>query len=42
MRGHPGVQTFVQQASHIVFSSVALGELQAGFLGGTRRLKNEM
>jgi predicted nucleic acid-binding protein len=41
MRGHPGVQTFVQQASCIVLSSVVLGELQAGFLGGTRRLKNE-
>ena len=41
MRGHPGVQTFVQQASCIVLSSVVLGELQAGFVGGTRRLKNE-
>jgi predicted nucleic acid-binding protein len=30
----------LQEASHIVLSSIVLGELQAGFLRGTRRIQN--
>ena len=41
MRGHQGVAAALRHADEIVLSPVVLGELRAGFRGGTRRSKNE-
>jgi tRNA(fMet)-specific endonuclease VapC len=41
MRGNEGVAAALRQAEEIVLSPVVLGELRAGFRGGTRRSKNE-
>lgn len=41
MRGHAGIQSFLQQAERIVLNPIVLGELQAGFWRGAHRIKNE-
>jgi len=41
VRGHPPVQEPVQRASEIYMSVIVLGELLAGFRGGSRRRENE-
>ena len=41
MRGHAGVQRYLQQAPEIWLTPVILGELKAGFRRGRHRRKNE-
>lgn len=41
MRGHPDVQSALQQAEEILLNPVVLGELLAGFRLGRHRKKNE-
>jgi predicted nucleic acid-binding protein len=41
LRGHAGVQSFLQEADEIFVNPVVLGELKAGFAGGHRQKKNE-
>lgn len=40
-RGHPEIKNALQQADEIAINSIVLGELQAGFLKGKYRRKNE-
>lgn len=41
LRGHSGLQRVVQRAREILLTPVVLGELRAGFRGGTKRERNE-
>jgi len=41
MAGHAGVKRVFQEADAIYLNAIILGELQAGFLRGRRRKKNE-
>jgi len=41
MRGHVIIETYLRQAEQIVVNPIVLGELQAGFLGGAHRVKND-
>ncbi len=41
MRGHPEIKGAVQEADEIYVNSVVLGELEAGFIKGRRRRRNE-
>lgn len=42
MRGDPGVLDHLQQLDEIGFSVVSLGELLAGFLGGSQEKQNRL
>ncbi len=39
-RGHPAIRRRIQESSEILFNAVVLGELQVGFLKGTRLEQN--
>lgn len=41
MRGHEGVQSAIRASEEILFNSIVLGELTAGFIRGKQRRKNE-
>jgi tRNA(fMet)-specific endonuclease VapC len=41
MRGHPEIKVAIQEAEEIYVNSIVLGELEAGFIKGRRRRKNE-
>lgn len=41
LRDHPEVKQRIRQASEVCLSVVSIGELRAGFAGGSRRKKNE-
>ena len=40
-KGHQGVRTVMERAATISLNPAVLGELQAGFLRGSRRAENE-
>ena len=39
-RGHPGIQRALQEAEEICVPAIAIGELHAGFRGGTKEKEN--